>query len=87
MTPQPTPTTPTKVCISTLMQSEAFQTSVEKDRELVRLAKPLFVAMLCTDPFYKARENDEHFWNSFISSRMTAARNLVEASTRPSIKA
>lgn len=87
MTPQLTPSSTLKVSLSTLTRSESFQTSLARRRELVRQAKPLFVAMLCTDPWFKARENDERFWSSFIGSRMAAARNLVEASKAASTKA
>jgi hypothetical protein len=48
--------------------------------DLVRLAKPLYVDMLCSLPFYKEREHDDHFWGRYIGSRVNEARAFVARS-------
>lgn len=50
--------------------------------ELIRKAKPLYVEMLCSLPFYEARRHDDRFWNAYIGSRYTAAQALVASTER-----
>ena len=70
-----------------LRTSTSSQASIESHKELVRLAKPLYVEMLSSVPFYRDRINDEQFWHAYIGSRVTAARELVARSQAASTKA
>lgn len=57
-----------------------MQALIDEHKKLVKEATPLYVAMLSSNPFYKAREHDEHFWSNYIGSRIVAARELVARS-------
>lgn len=55
--------------------------AIHQEREgLILLAKPLYIEMLCSLPFYEARRHDDQFWSAYVGSRVTKARRLVERS-------
>ena len=57
--------------------SDRWQALTTEAKELDRLAVPLYKEMLCSNPFYKAREHDSHFWSQYVGSRVVEARELV----------
>lgn len=63
--------------IREILESPEGQAAAAQWTELVRLATPLYIEMLCSLPFYEALRNDKHFWSSYIGSRVTSARQLV----------
>jgi hypothetical protein len=63
-----------------IIATPAFQAWAAERRELVRLSKPLYLAMLGSIPFYKEREHDDAFWTAYIGSAVTEASTLVARS-------
>ncbi len=70
----------TKVTFKTMASCPMCLALNQKSRELVREGAPILKKMLCSNPYYKERENDDEFWMNFILSQGAAVRDLVEAS-------
>lgn len=65
------------VPLQKLMELPESKALIAEFKELVRLAKPLYIEMLCSLPFYEARRHDDRFWEAYIGSRIVEARELV----------
>ena len=65
-----------------MTSSDRWQALTTEAKELDRLAVPLYKEMLCSNPFYKAREHDSHFWSQYVGSRVVEARELVASRAR-----
>lgn len=55
----------------------ACQASINEHKALVKAVSPLYKEMLCSSPYYKAKEHDEYFWEQYVSSAVVSAQALL----------